>query len=168
MYPSPLPTVLPDCRLDTPRTLAQRWCWAHNTGNCEALEDLYHEGVETLWAGRWACVVARPRLIDIFRRVHRAYPENFADGRQIRVSGDWAIVEWYGGGIVHAASRPMAPNGKRYALQSSVFLRVEGERIVKQIGYFESVGWGQLLGAVSAPIGDIAMPPETEIDPAMR
>ena len=77
-------------------------------------------------------------LYDLLCFFH-AFPDNFTHVENLFEDGEWAMLEWFGGGTWRGEFGGMAPNGRSYTLRGCGFFHVPDGRIRFQRGYFDKL-----------------------------
>ena len=60
--------------------------------------------------------------------------------------GEWALLEWFGGGTWQGEFAEMAPNGRSFTSRGCGFFHVTEGKIRFQLGYFDKATWFGQLG----------------------
>lgn len=126
------------------------WVDAYNQRDPFALVGLYHDDAEnTQVAFGDEPLRGRDALLESFVDFFNAFPDNYTNPENIFVDGDWAIVEWSGGGTFTGAFGEMQPTGKSFKLRGCGFFHIVAGKISFQRGYFDKQTWFSQIEAGS-------------------
>lgn len=131
--------------MKSPKEVVQEWLLAYNTRDPYALIELYHDDAENHQVAFGDPLCGREALLESFVAFFAAFPDNYTHPINIFEDGDWAIVEWKGGGTFLGQLGPHAPNGKSFVLQGCGFFHVTNGKIKFQRGYIDKHSWFQQL-----------------------
>jgi|SRR5215813_158408 len=128
------------------RDVVLAWVDAFNRRDADAAAALYHaDAVNTqIAAGR--PTVGRPAIHDELLAFFRAFPDNYTRPVNLFEDGDWAILEWTGGGTWRGEFAGLPPNGRAFTLQGCGFFHVMSGKIKFQRGYWDKATWFGQLG----------------------
>lgn len=121
-------------RKRTPKQVLSEWVRFMNTHEPEKLAELYDENATNLQVALGKPLVGREAILQDFRVFFSNIPDSFTTVENLFEDGDWAILEWSGGGTFH-------PTAKAFTLRGCGFFRVNDERIVYQRGYWDKFTW---------------------------
>ena len=131
--------------MKAPREVVQDWAAAYNRRDAYAAADLYHEDATNFQVALGGPTVGRQAMLDDLLSFFHAFPDNFTHVENLFEDGEWAMLEWFGGGTWLGEFGGMAPNGRSFTLRGCGFFHVPDGRIRFQRGYFDKVTWfGQL------------------------
>jgi steroid delta-isomerase-like uncharacterized protein len=132
--------------MKTPREVVQDWVAAYNQQDAYAAAELYHEDATNFQAALLgAPTVGRRAILDDLLSFFHAFPDTFTHGENLFEDGEWAILEWFGGGTWQGEFAGMAPSGTAFTLVGCGFFHVADSKIRFQRGYFDKSTWfGQL------------------------
>lgn len=119
----------------SPRDVVLEWVEAFNRRDAEAVAALYHEDAVNLQVAAGEPTVGRQAMRDGFAYFFRAFPDNYTMPVNLFEDGEWAILEWTGGGTWQGEFAGHAPNGRAFEIQGCVFLQVVAGKIQFQRGY---------------------------------
>jgi steroid delta-isomerase-like uncharacterized protein len=125
----------------------QAWFDAYNERDAYALSELYADDAEIVQTAFGDKPLrGREALLEDFNNFFNAFPDNYTNPENIFVDGDWAIIEWRGGGTFtnHLGDNP--PTGKSFTLRGCGFFRVADGKIKFQRGYFDKHTWFSQIG----------------------
>ncbi|BCM89423.1 hypothetical protein IAD21_01269 [Abditibacteriota bacterium] len=125
----------------SPKAVAHAWLDAYNTRDPQALIQLYHDDAENHQVAFGAPMRGREALLESFIAFFRAFPDNYTHPLNIFEDGEWAIVEWEGGGTFLGPLGEHTPNGRTFKLQGCGFFHVVDGKIRFQRGYIDKHTW---------------------------
>ena len=130
----------------SPREVVLAWVEAFNRRDAAAAAALYHEDAVNLQVAAGEPTVGREAMRAGFEDFFRAFPDNVTRPVNLLEDGEWAVLEWEGGGtwLGDFAGRP--PNGRAFTIQGCGFFRVVEGRIKFQRGYWDRASWFIQLG----------------------
>ena len=132
--------------MQSPREVVLAWVEAFNRGDADAAAALYHEDAVNLQVAAGEPTVGRQAMRDGFAYFFRAFPDNYTRPVNLFEDGEWAILEWEGGGTWRGEFAGHPPNGRSFVIQGCGFFQVVGGRIKFQRGYWDKVSWFSQLG----------------------
>ena len=138
LYGNRIDLIQPTCRR-TPKQILSEWVRLMNTHEPEALAELYDENAINLQVAIGKPLVGRRAILEDFRAFFSNIPDTFTKVENLFEEGDWAIVEWSGGGT-------FKPTGKAFSLRGCGFFRMKDERIAFQRGYWDKFTWFSQVG----------------------
>ena len=134
----------------SPREVLEAWVEAFNRRDADAAAALYHDDAVNLQVAEGDPIVGRQAMRDGFAYFFRAFPDNYTTPVNLFVDGEWAILEWRGGGTWRGEFAGHPPNGRSFEIQGCGFFQVVGGKIKFQRGYWDKVSWFTQLGL---PVG---------------
>ena len=130
-----------------PCEVAQGWVAADNRRDAPAAAKLYHEDATNFQVALGSPTIGRQAMLEDLLFFFRAFPDNFTRIENLFEDGEWALLEWFGGGTWHGEFAEMAPNGRSFTLHGCGFFHLAEGKIRFQRGYFDKATWfGQPLG----------------------
>jgi ketosteroid isomerase-like protein len=105
-----------------------------NTHESEALTKLYDEHATNVQVAIGKPLVGPQAILEDFRTFFSNIPDSFTKVENLFEDGEWAILEWSGGGT-------FKPTGKTFNLCGCGFFRVKEGKIVFQRGYWDKFTW---------------------------
>ena len=132
--------------MKTPREVIQDWVAAFNQRNAHAAVQLYHEDATNFQVALGDPTVGREAILDDLLSFFHAFPDNFTDVENLFEEGEWAILEWFGGGTWRGEFAGMSPNGRSFKLRGCGFFYITDGRIRFQRRYFDKATWFGQLG----------------------
>ena len=132
--------------MKTPREVVQDWVTAYNRQDAYAAGELYLEDATNFQVALGDPTFGRQARLDDLLSFFHAFPDNFTHIENLFEDGEWAILEWFGGGTWRGEFGGMAPNGRFFTLRGCGFFHVPDGKIRYQRGYFDKVTWFGQLG----------------------
>ena len=129
-----------------PREVVQDWVTAYNRRDAYAAAELYHEDATNLQVALGDPTVGRQAMLDELLSFFHAFPDNFTHIENLFEDGQWAMLEWFGGGTWRGEFGGMPPNGRSFTLRGCGFFHVPDGKILYQRGYFDKASWFGQLG----------------------
>lgn len=132
----------------SPKEVLLEWVAAYNARDPYALVALYHDDAENIQVALNDPLRGHDALLKSFIAFFRAFPDNYTHIENLFEDGEWAIIEWSGGGTFTAELDGNQPTGKSFTLRGCGFLRVVDGKILFQRGYFDKHTWFSQIGMV--------------------
>lgn len=126
----------------SPRQILSEWVRLINVHDPDALAELYDEKATNLQVAIGSPLLGREAIREDFRTFFSNIPDTYTKVENLFEDGEWAILEWSGGGT-------FKPTGKIFTLRGCGFFRVKGGKIVFQRGYWDKYTW---FGQIGLPI----------------
>lgn len=123
----------------TPRRVLTEWVRLMNTHDPDQLAALYDENASNLQVAIGTPLLGREAIREDLRSFFTNIPDTFTKVENLFEDGEWAILEWSGGGT-------FTPTGKTYALRGCGFFRIPKGKIVFQRGYWDKLTWYSQVG----------------------
>jgi steroid delta-isomerase-like uncharacterized protein len=122
-----------------PKSILQEWARLMNTHESDKLADLYHSDAVNLQVAVGTPLIGKAAILKDFQDFFRNIPDTFTQVENLFEDGEWAIIEWSGGGT-------FAPTGKRFTAQGCGFFHIVDGRIKFQRGYWDKHGMFTQMG----------------------
>ena len=122
------------------------WFDAYNRRDADALIEIYADDAEIVQVAFGDSLRGRDALLTSFQEFFKAFPDNYTNPESIFVDGDWAIIEWTGGGTFTESLGGNAPTGKSFTLRGCAFFHITEDKIKFQRGYFDKLTWFSQIG----------------------
>jgi steroid delta-isomerase-like uncharacterized protein len=135
--------------MNTPLEVVQDWVAAYNRRDAQAAAELYHEDATNFQVALDGPTVGRKAILEDLLSFFQAFPDNFTHAENLFEDGEWAILEWSGGGTWRGEVAGTAPNGRSFTLRGCGFFHVLDGKIRFQRGYFDKATW---LAQLSIPL----------------
>jgi steroid delta-isomerase-like uncharacterized protein len=132
--------------MKTPKQVLTEWVHAWATHDATAAAALYHPDAVNLQLAVGTPVKGREAIREDIAGFFRAFPDSTTEPVQILEDGEWAVVEWSGGGTFLGEFAGRAPNRRRFELRRCGFFHVVDGLIRTQRGYWDKQTWFQQLG----------------------
>jgi catechol 2,3-dioxygenase-like lactoylglutathione lyase family enzyme len=126
-------------RKRTPKQVLSEWVRLMNTHAPESLAELYDENATNLQVAVGKPLAGRNEILEDFRVFFSNIPDSFTTVENLFEDGEWAILEWSGGGTFRSTA-------KAFTLRGCGFFRVQEEKIVFQRGYWDKFTWFRQVG----------------------
>ena len=129
-----------------PREAVQDWVAAYNQRDAYAAAEFYHEDATNFQVALGDPIVGKQVMSYDLLSFFHAFPDNFTHIENLFEDGEWAILEWFGGGTWRGEFGGMTPNGRSFTLRGCGFFHVSDGKILYQRGYFDKSTWFGQLG----------------------
>ena len=110
-----------------------------NTHDPVALAELYDENATNLQVAIGNPLLGREAIREDFRAFFSNIPDTYTKIENLFEDGEWAILEWSGGGT-------FKPTGKVFSLHGCGFFRFSDGKIIFQRGYRDRFTWFSQVG----------------------
>jgi steroid delta-isomerase-like uncharacterized protein len=134
----------------TPKQVVTEWAAAFNRRDAAAAAALYHDDATNIQVALGEPVRGRPAMLDSFAAFFRAFPDSYTQVEHVFEDGEWAIIEWSGGGTFLGEFAGYAPTGRSFTLRGCGFFHVTDGKIRFQRGYWDKATWFRQLGLPTA------------------
>ena len=132
--------------MTSPREVVLAWVEAFNARDAHAAAALYHEDAVNIQVAAEGPLAGRAAILQEFLGFFHAFPDTWTRALHVFEDGEWAILEWAGGGTWRGPFAGHPPNGRAFTLQGCGFFHVTGGRIKFQRGYWDKATWFAQLG----------------------
>lgn len=132
--------------MDSPRQVIEKWVAAFNSRDADAAVALYHDDATNIQVAVGEPAVGRDAIRSELRQFFVAFPDNYTNIENLFEDGQWAIVEWSGGGTWEGEFAGLVGNGKSFKLRGCGFFHVTEGKIKFQRGYWDKITWFSQLG----------------------
>jgi steroid delta-isomerase-like uncharacterized protein len=129
----------------TLREVVLGWVEALNGRDADAAAALYHDNAVNIQVADGEPTVGREAICDGFASFFRAFPDNWTRVVNLFADGEWAILEWKGGGTWRGEFAGLPGNGRTFEIQGCGFFHVVGGKIRFQRGYWDKMSWFRQL-----------------------
>jgi steroid delta-isomerase-like uncharacterized protein len=130
----------------TPKEVIQIWADAHNARDAYAAADLYHEDATNIQVAVGIPIQGEHAILEGLLQFFHAFPDNYTHIENLFEDGEWAIVEWSGGGTFLGEFAGVSPTGKKFTLQGCGFFHIPEGKIRFQRGYWDKLSWFSQIG----------------------
>ena len=130
----------------TPKEVLLKWAAAFNSRDAAGAASLYHEHATNLQVAIGAPVQGRESIHDDLVSFFTAFPDSYTHVGQILEDGEWAMIEWSGGGTFKGTFAGHARTGKSFTLRGCGFFQVIAGKIHLQRGYWDRATWFRQIG----------------------
>jgi steroid delta-isomerase-like uncharacterized protein len=136
--------------MGTPREVVEAWVAAFNRRDAHAAAALYHDDATNAQVAAGEPTVGRQAILEDLLGFFRAFPDTYTHVENLFEDGEWAILEWSGGGTWRGEIAGLPPNGRSFTLRGCGFFRVVNGKIQFQRGYWDKATW---FGQLGIPLG---------------
>lgn len=119
---------------------------AYNARDPNLLAALYHEDAINHQVALGEPLRGRATLLKSFKNFFEAFPDNYTRIENVFEEGEWAIMEWLGGGTFNGALSEIVPTGRPFVLRGCGVFHIVDGKIRFQRGYFDRYSWFRQLG----------------------
>lgn len=119
----------------TPKKTLHLWAEYMTTHNLEGLVDLYDDNATNLQVAIGIPLVGKEAIRKDFINFFKNIPDTYTKVENIFEDGDWAIIEWTGGGTFQGK--------KPFAFEGCGFFKILNGKIHFQRGYWDMHSWIQ-------------------------
>jgi steroid delta-isomerase-like uncharacterized protein len=130
----------------TPKEVLQVWADAHNARDAEAAAALYDENAINIQVAFGVPVQGKQAIYEGLVQFFHAFPDNYTTVENLFEDGEWAIIEWSGGGTFLGEFGGVPPTGKSFTLQGCGFFHIVEGTIRFQRGYWDRASWFNQIG----------------------
>lgn len=123
----------------TPKKVLLNWVAAMNAHDAEAAAANYHRDAVNLQVAIGKPLVGIDAIRKDFTEFFATIPDTFTTVENLFEDGEWAILEWSGGGT-------FKPTGKSFSLRGCGFFHVIDGKIKLQRGYWDKHTWFSQVG----------------------
>jgi steroid delta-isomerase-like uncharacterized protein len=132
--------------MKSPREIIGEWVAAFNARDAARAAALYHGDATNWQVAAGPPAVGRVKIHQELASFFTAFADNFTDMEAPFEDGQWAILEWSGGGTWKGEFAGMPPNGKTFTLRGCGFFHIIDGKIKTQRGYWDRATWFKQLG----------------------
>jgi steroid delta-isomerase-like uncharacterized protein len=130
--------------MQRPKEVLNQWLEFINSHDAEKLSSLYHDDAVNLQVAIGVPLIGKMAIHNDFVNFFKHNPDTFTKVENLFEDGEWAILEWSGGGTFHFPGNPA--HGKTFKLQGCGFFRVIDGKIKFQRGYWDKATWHKQMG----------------------
>ena len=120
----------------TPKQVIRTWVDALNTHDADAAAALYHDDAVNIQVAIGTPLEGKSAIHMDFVNFFRSTPDTYTHIENLFEDGEWAILEWSGGGTF-IGDRTELDRGKKYTLRGCGFFHVIDGKIRFQRGYWD-------------------------------
>src|SRR5829696_1277910 len=137
--------------MKAPREVVQEWAAAYNQRDARAAAELYHEDATNFQVALGTPSVDKQTILGDLISFFGAFPDNLTHVENLFEDGEWAILEWSGGGTWRGEFAGMPANGRSFRIRGCGCFHVVAGQIKLQRGYWDKATW---FGQLGIPLGD--------------
>ncbi len=130
----------------TPKQIVMEWVAAFNRRDAAAAAALYHDDAVNIQVAVGEPLQGREAIREDFTAFFQAFPDSYTHVEHIFEDGEWAILEWSGGGTFLGKFAWHEPTGQSFTLRGCGFFQVVAGRIGFQRGYWDKAAWFRQVG----------------------
>ena len=123
----------------SPKEVLKKWAEAMNTHDVETLVSVYHDDAINLQVAIGQPLVGKEAIRKDFAEFFGNIPDTFTKVENLFEDGEWAIIEWSGGGT-------FKPTGRKFTLRGCGFFQIVNGKIKFQRGYWDKHTWFSQVG----------------------
>jgi steroid delta-isomerase-like uncharacterized protein len=127
--------------MKTPKQVLTEWVAAFNRRDAAAVANLYHENATSLQVAIGTPLNGKTEIFADAEAFFRAFPDTYTHVENLFEDGEWAVLEWSGGGTFRGPAAGHQPNGKSFKLRGCGFFQVIDGKILFQRGYWDKATW---------------------------
>jgi steroid delta-isomerase-like uncharacterized protein len=132
--------------MKTPKEVLQLWVNALNDHDAHGAAALYHDDATNIQVAAGSPVNGRQAIFEDFIHFFHAFPDGYTHIENLFEDGEWAIIEWTGGGTFLGEFAGMPRSGKKFTLRGCGFFHITAGKILFQRGYWDKATWFGQLG----------------------
>jgi steroid delta-isomerase-like uncharacterized protein len=132
--------------MKTPKQVATEWVAAFNARDAAAAVALYHDDAINVQVALEKPARGREEIHSFLAAFFRGFPDNYTTPENLFQDGEWAILEWSGGGTFFGEFDGHEPTGKSFTLRGCGFFHIVDGKIRFQRGYFDRAKWYKQVG----------------------
>ncbi len=136
----------------TPSQVVTAWAAAFNRRDATAVAALHHDDTTNIQVAVGEPVQGRQAMREHFAEFFRAFPDSYPQVEHVFEDGEWAIIEWRGGGTFLGEFAGHAPTGRSFTLRGCGFFHVTDGKICFQRGYRDKATCFKQLKQLGLPI----------------
>lgn len=129
-----------------PRDVVLAWVDVFNRRDALAAAALYHDDAVNTQVAAGRPTVGRQAVLEALLTFFRAFPDNYTRPVKLFEDGEWAVLEWTGGGTWRGEFAGLLANSRSFTLQGCGSFQVIGGKIKFQRGYWDKATWFGQLG----------------------
>ena len=132
--------------MKTPKDVMKEWVAGYNVRDAKAIADLYHEDAINHQVAGGDPVRGREAIERDLTSFFEAFPDNYTRIENLFQDGEWAMLEWSGGGTMKGELWPFKATGRSCSLRGCGFFHIVDGKIKFQRGYWDKLSWFSQLG----------------------
>lgn len=130
----------------TPKQVICTWVDALNARDADAAAALYHEDAVNIQVAIGTPLEGKSAIHEDFVNFFRSTPDTYTHIENLFEDGEWAILEWSGGGTFVGNEIESNTVGKKYTLRGCGFFHIVDGKIRFQRGYWDKLTWFRQVG----------------------
>lgn len=128
--------------MQSPKETLIQWVKAFNEHDATRASELYHDDAENIQVALGVPLKGKQAIFEDFQSFFASTPDSYTNIENLFEDGEWAIIEWSGGGNFVAADG----NCKPYTLCGCGFFHIIDGKIKFQRGYWDKHTWFSQVG----------------------
>lgn len=132
--------------MKTASEVVREWAAAFHRHDAKGAAALYHEDATNHQLAAGEPAVGRAAILATFENFFRAFPDSYTRVENVFAEGEWALLEWSGGGTWRGDYGGAQANGKSFTLRGCGVFHVVNGKIQQQRGYWDKATWFRQLG----------------------
>lgn len=117
----------------SPKQVLSKWAHFMTTHQLDELVDLYHDDATNLQVAVGTPLVGKEAIRQDYINFFQNIPDTYTTVVNIFEDGDWAIIEWTGGGTFQGK--------KKFTFEGCGFFNIIEGKIKFQRGYWDMYSW---------------------------
>ncbi|OKH44342.1 polyketide cyclase [Calothrix sp. HK-06] len=132
--------------MKTPKQIICAWVDALNAHDASAAAAFYHDDAVNIQVAIGTPLEGKSAIHADFVNFFRSTPDTYTHIENLFEDGEWAILEWTGGGTFVGNEAKSIAQGKKYTLRGCGFFHIVDEKIRFQRGYWDKASWFKQVG----------------------
>ena len=125
----------------TPKQVLQIWVDALNAHDAYRAAEVYHDDAINIQVAADSPVHGKEAILEDFIQFFHAFPDSYTHIENLFEDGEWAIIEWIGGGTLLGEFAGIPANSKKFTLRGCGFFHITEGKIRFQRGYWDKLTW---------------------------
>ena len=126
-------------RAQSPKAVLSKWIEAMNIHDADMASSVYHDDATNIQVAVGKPLIGKEAIRKDFLDFFANIPDTFTKVENLFEDGEWAILEWSGGGT-------FKPTGKTFSLRGCGFFHITDGKIKFQRGYWDKHTWFSQVG----------------------
>jgi steroid delta-isomerase-like uncharacterized protein len=129
-----------------PKDVLLAWVEALTIHDAAAAAALYHDDAVNLQVAVGTPLIGKQAIYEDFVGFFAATPDTYTHIENLFEDGEWAILEWSGGGTFRGSEAALAAGGIPYTIRGCGFFQIVDGKIRFQRGYWDKLSWYRQVG----------------------
>jgi len=126
----------------SPKETLIEWIKAFNEHDAIAASELYHDDAENIQVAIGIPLKGKQAILEDLKEFFTSTPDSYTNIENLFEDGEWAMIEWSGGGNFVALDGSLKP----YTLRGCGFFHIIDGKIKFQRGYWDKHTWFSQVG----------------------